>query len=512
MQGNLGGVDIGILVLYGCVLIWMGVHYSRKSRTAEQFMVAGRSIPAWAAGLAVMSAYTSSISYIATPGMAFESNWHPFIFSLCILPVAWLVCRYAVPYYRKTRLISVYSFLEDRLGSWGRIYAALSFLLYMIGRVAVILYLVSLLLGTFVSWDITVLIVAIGVVTIVYTLLGGMEAVIWTDVMQSAIMIVGILFCAIALSREVLVGQEPLIAAAVEGGKFGFGSTKLSLGTQELLSNRTIWVMIIFGITENLRNLLADQNYVQKYCSVPTEREAKRSIWIAMLIYIPLTAVFLYIGTALHAFYSQSDELVRAGVTKGDQVFPYFIATQVPMVLKGLIIAAIVAAAMSTVDSALNCSATVLLLDFCKRYFYPGISERGALTFLRVATVVWGVVGTAFAILMIRAKSALDIWWQISGIFGGGMLGLFILSLLKIRLRLWQGLVSIGASIAVISWASFMRGSFLSKFDLEISESWKWAECKLDVVIIGAAGTGVLMAVACVFALANKAGMACRKT
>ena len=182
------------------------------------------------------------------------------------------------------------------------------------------------------------------------------------------------------------------------------------------------------------------------------------------------------------------------------------------MVLKGLIIAAIVAAAMSTVDSALNCSATVLLLDFCKRYFYPGISERGALTFLRGATVVWGVVGTAFAILMIRAKSALDVWWQISGIFGGGMLGLFILSLLKIRLRLWQGLVSIGASIAVISWASFMRGSFLSKFGLEISESWKWAECKLDVVIIGAAGTGVLMVVACVFALANKAAMARRQT
>src|SRR3989304_9927452 len=107
-------------------MIGMGVYYARKSKTAEQFMVAGRSIPTWAAGLAVMSTYTSSISYIATPGKAFDSNWHPIIFSLCIFPVALLVCKYAVPYYRTMRLISVYSFLEDRLGSWARIYAALS--------------------------------------------------------------------------------------------------------------------------------------------------------------------------------------------------------------------------------------------------------------------------------------------------------------------------------------------------------------------------------------------------
>ena len=144
MQGYLSAIDIGILILYSAVLIGMGVYYTRKCRTSEQFMVAGRSIPAWAAGLAVMSAYTSSISYIATPGKAFDSNWHVFIFSICILPVVWIVCKYAVPYYRKAQLISVYSFLEERLGSWGRIYAALAFVLLMVWRVAVILYLAGL--------------------------------------------------------------------------------------------------------------------------------------------------------------------------------------------------------------------------------------------------------------------------------------------------------------------------------------------------------------------------------
>jgi SSS family solute:Na+ symporter len=489
MPESLGAVDIAILVLYSCVLIGMGIYYVRKTRTADEFMVAGRSIPAWAAGLAVMSAYTSSISYIATPGKAFDSNWHPIIFSLCIFPVAWLVCKYAVSYYRKAKLISVYSFLEERLGAWGRIYAAFSFLLYMVGRIAVILYLVSLLLSTFVTWNISIVIVVIGLITIIYTLLGGMEAVIWTDVMQSVIMIAGIVFCAVSLSLKVFAGPEPLIQSAFDTNKFSFGSWDLSL------SSRTIWVMIIYGITENLRNLLADQNYVQKYSSVPTERAAKRSIWIAMLIYIPLTAVFLYIGTTLFAFYSHTDKLVQAGITKGDEVFPYYIATEVPTGLKGLIIAAIVAAAMSTVDSALNCSATVMLLDFHKRYFKPDIGEKASVLYLRLATVIWGLLGVGFAVLMIRAESALDVWWQISGIFGGGILGLFILSLLQVRLRLWQGLVSIAVSIAVISWGTFARN---------LPESWQWAQCNLDGIIIGAVGPAALMIVACLFGLLNR--------
>lgn len=489
MQGNLSAIDIGILVLYSCVLIGMGVYYTRKCRTADQFMVAGRSIPAWAAGLAVMSAYTSSISYIATPGKAFDTNWHPIIFSLCILPVAWLVCKYAVPYYRKTHLISVYSFLEDRLGAWGRVYAALAFVLYMIGRVAVILYLASLLLSTFVPWNIGLVIIVIGLITIIYTLLGGMEAVVWTDVMQSVIMIVGILFCAVSLSYYVFSGSEPLIQTAIDNNKFSFGSWDLSL------SSRTIWVMIIYGVTENLRSLLADQNYVQKYCSVPTEREAKRSIWIAMLIYIPLTAVFLYIGTTLFAFYSPGGHELGEGITRGDQVFPYFIATEVPAGLKGLIIAAILAAAMSTVDSALNCSATVLLLDFHKRYFNPNIEERASVVFLRWATVVWGLLGTGAALLMIRAKSILDVWWQLSGIFGGALLGLFLLAFLRVRLRLWQGLVSIGVSIAVITWGTFARN---------LPASLQWAQCNLEAIIVGATGTGALMVIACLFGLTNR--------
>jgi SSS family solute:Na+ symporter len=150
---------------------------------------------------------------------------------------------------------------------------------------------------------------------------------------------------------------------------------------------------------------------------------------------------------------------------------------------------------MSTVDSALNSSATVLLLDFHKRYLNPNIGDRASVLFLRLATAVWGLLGTGAALLMIRARSALDVWWQISGIFGGALLGLFLLAFMKVRLRLWQGIVSIGVSILVISWGTFAR---------DLPDSWQWAQCNLDSIIVGAVGTGAMMAAAGFFALMNR--------
>lgn len=489
MNYQLEIVDTAILVIYGLVMIGMGVYFLRKTKTSEEFMVAGRGIPAWAAGIAVMSAYTSSISYIAVPGKAFDENWHPLIFALTALPVAWFVTKYVIPHYRKHKIISVYKYLEDKIGDWGRVYASMSFVLFMIGRTAVILYLSSLLLTSFVDVDIKTLILAIGVMTIAYTLMGGMEAVIWTDVMQSIIMIGGLLFSAYILTTEVFAEPDFLIQKAFDANKFSLGDTSFSL------SSRTVWVMIIYGVTENIRNLMADQNYTQKYSSVATEKKAKKSVWIAMLIYLPLTAIFLYIGTAMFAFYSGAGHVLDPSILKGDEVFPFFIATELPAGLKGLIIAAILAASMSTVDSALNSSATVLYLDYYKKYFKPNASEKNSIGFLRLITIVWGFLGIAFALLLIDAESALDIWWQISGIFGGGILGLFLLALFNAKITRAQGIISVVFSILIIIWGTFLR---------ELSPDYAWLECTLDPIIVGAVATVGLLFLAFVFVALNK--------
>ncbi|HMB65075.1 MAG TPA: sodium/solute symporter [Eudoraea sp.] len=489
MNYELNPVDLMVILCYGLVLLGMGVYFFRKSNTSEHFMVASRRIPAWAAGIAVLSTYTSSISYIAVPGKAFDDNWHPLIFALTAFPVAWFVTRYVIPIYRRHKIISVYSYLEEKIGEWGRIYAVFSFLLFMVGRVAVILYLSSLLLSSFVSADIAIVILIVGAVTIVYTLMGGMEAVIWTDVMQSVIMIGGILFVGLLLATEVFAQPENLIQKAIDAQKFSLGDTGLSL------SNRTIWVMILYGITENVRNLIADQNYTQKYCSVATEKEAKKSVWIAMLIYLPMTILFLYIGTALFTFYGGESHDLHEVISKGDEVFPYYIATELPVGIKGLIISAIMAASMSTVDSALNSSATVLYMDIYNKYCTPGTRKISNLQFLRLSTVLWGILGVGFALLMIRAGSALDVWWQISGIFGGGILGLFLLAVFNIKITRPQGITAVIFSILLILWGTFSR---------DLPDPFSWMECTIDPIITGAMGTAGLLGLSLLFVLIKK--------
>ncbi|HUW19310.1 MAG TPA: hypothetical protein VMW16_08415 [Sedimentisphaerales bacterium] len=516
VEGKLAVLDMLILLVYFAVLIGLGVYTSRKIVSSDEFMVAGRRIPGWAAGLSVMCAYTSSLSYIATPGKSFGSNWNPVLFAYAMIPVALFVSSFIIAYYRKIGLISVYEFLERRVGNWGRVYAAISFMLYMIGRIAAILYLTALLFGQFahildnVTYNIILLILVIGVITVIYTLLGGMEAVIWADVMQAVIMLSGIAICCGILTYKVLQGPEPAIVSAWHADKFSLGKWTLSLADQGL-ANRTILVMIIFGITENLRNLMADQNYVQKYVSCSSEKEAKKSIWVATIIYVIMTTIFIYIGTALYAHYTYNipGTLQKAGIDRQDNVFPYYIATELFTGFRGLLIAAILAAAISTIATAFNCSATIWLQDFHKKYINKGITDKQSIFMLRLVTVIWGILGMVFAVMMIKAKSVLDVWWTMSGIFGGGILGLFLLSLFKIRLQLWQGIVAIVASLVTICWGTFIRKGLVDK--LLASDVWSGLgnalskiQCNLDPIIIGATATVAMVVVACLLSLTNR--------
>jgi len=514
VEGKLAIVDMIILLAYFAVLIGLGVYTSRKIVSSEEFMLAGRRIPGWAAGLSVMCAYTSSLSYIATPGKSFGSNWNPVLFAYAMIPVALFVCSFIIAYYRKIGLISVYEFLERRLGNWGRVFAAISFMLYMIARIAAILYLTALLFDKFAhildqtTYNVILLILVIGVITIIYTLLGGMEAVIWADVMQAVIMLSGIAICCGILTYKIVQGPEPAIVGAWEVGKFSLGKWKLSLADQGL-ANRTILVMIIYGITENLRNLMADQNYVQKYTSCFNEKEAKKSIWVATVIYAIMTTIFIYIGTALWARYHNAGILEKANITKQDDVFPYYIATELFTGFRGLLIAAILAAAISTIATAFNCAATIWLQDFHKKYVNKNITDKQSIVILRLVTVIWGILGMFFAALMIRAESVLDVWWQLSGIFGGGILGLFLLSLLRVRVRAWQGIVAIVASLLFIFWGSFIRQEdpigAVGLLKRIVSESFiDSIQCGLDKIIVGALGAGVLVAVAYLLSLMNR--------
>jgi SSS family solute:Na+ symporter len=290
-----------------------------------------------------------------------------------------------------------------------------------------------------------------GVVTILYTLIGGIEAVIWADVVQSFVLIGGALACAGLLVFGMPDGPGQLFQIANEHQKFSLGS----FGTS--LAQPTFWVLLVYGLFINLQNFGIDQSYVQRYATARNEAEARRSVWLGALLYIPISALFLFIGTALFAYYTAQPELLPTtpdAVIKPDSVFPHFINVGLPVGVTGIVIAAIIAAAQSTLASSINCSATLTLCDLYQRYFRPQASERESMMVLRVATLGFGIAGTLVAMAMLRVRSALDAWWELASIFSGGMLGLFLLGLISRRAKNPAAVTGTTVGVLVILWMS----------------------------------------------------------
>ncbi len=451
-MGTLPILDGIVIFAYLAGVMLLGCWFVRKSRSTEEFMAAGRSLPGWAVGMSIFGTYVSSISFLANPGKSYDSDWNPFVFSLSLPLAAWIATKYFVPFYRRSGQISAYNHLEARFGPWARTYALVCYLLTQIARMGTILYLVALALSPLTGWSITTIILVTGVLVTIYTLLGGIEAVIWTDVIQSIVLTAGILVCIILILIRMPEGPGQVFVIAAEHGKFGLGELGLSL------TKSTFWVVLFYGLFINLNNFGIDQSYVQRYATAKTDRDAVRSVWLGGLLYLPVSALLFFIGTALFAFYTAQPELLpeaAAGGIKGDAVFPHFIVTQLPAGATGLLIAAVMAAAMSSVDSSLNCSATLILCDIYKRYIRPDADERRSMRVLYTTTLVWGLLGTGMALAMIQVQSALDAWWKLAGIFSGGMLGLFLLGIMSRSARNINAVIGVVFGVLVISWMAF---------------------------------------------------------
>ena len=446
---NLVGFDMFVLFVYMAGMVSLGCWFVRRSRSTEGFMAASRSLPGWAVGLSIFGTYVSSISFLANPGKSFIDNWNPFVFSLSLPLAAWIAVRFFVPYYRSGNSISAYEHLEIRFGSWARTYAVVCYLLTQLARMGTIMYLVALSLAPLTGWDIRTIILVTGILATIYTLFGGIEAVIWTDVIQSIVLTGGIVLCIALLIFGMPGGPGQIFCIATENNKFSLGSFAPSL------SQSTFWVVLLYGLFINLQNFGIDQTFVQRYITAKNDREACKSIWLSTLLYLPISAALFFIGTALFSFYTAQPDLLPQAIDvahKPDAVFPHFIVTEIPAGMTGFLLAAILAAAMSSVDSSLNSSATLILCDVYKRYLRPSAAERESMCVLYASTLLFGVVGTSTALALIRVKSALDAWWNLQGILSGGMLGLFLLGIIAKRAKSPAAMIGVSVGLLVICW------------------------------------------------------------
>ncbi len=434
-------VFIGGVVLFGCSF------YFKSSSDAESFTAAKGSLPSWVVGMSIFATFVSSISFLGLPGDAYKGNWNPFVFSLSIPIATWLAAKIFIPLYRRVNSVSAYHFLEQRFGYWARCYVACCYLLTQLARTGSILLLLAIAVNAMFGWDIATIIVWTGVATLVYTLVGGIAAVIWTDAIQGIILIAGAVACALLLTFSMPEGPGQLFEIASANDKFSLGSFGASL------TDSTFWVVFVYGIFMNMQNYGIDQNYVQRYMTTKSTAEAVKSTLFGGLLYIPVSLVFVYIGTALFAYYTARPELLPAG-TAADQVFPHFIVHGLPTGLTGLVIASIFAAGMSTVSTSINSSATIVLTDFFGRLSKKPLTTRQNMTVLYATSFFVGAIGVGIGLLMMNINGVLQAWWKLSSVFSGGMLGLFLLALVCHNVKKAHSVTAVILGLMTIAWMS----------------------------------------------------------
>jgi len=440
-------IDITIFGIYLLGIVLFGSSFYKKNKSASAFTLGNNSLPTWVLSLSILATFVSSISYLALPGQAYLTNWNAFAFSLSLPLASIIAVKFFVPLYRSVNSPSAYTYLERRFGPWAKTYASVMYLLTQLMRAGTILFLMALPLNVLMGWNITTIIIITGVCVMIYSLLGGIQAVVWTDAIQAIILIAGALVCIGVLLFTLPEGPVQLFTFAAEHKKFSLGSF-----SSELTSS-TFWVVLIYGFFINLQNFGIDQNYIQRYMSSRSDKEAQKSALYGGLMYVPVSALFLFIGTALFSFYKANPGLLPVGVD-GDEVFPWFIVNQLPVGLTGLLISSIFAAGMSTISTSLNSSATVILVDFFK--LPPGgqETERKSMLVLYLSSFIFSVIAIIIAVAMINVQSALDAWWKLASIFSGGMLGLFLLGYLAPKVKNTPAVIGVVAGVLVIGWMS----------------------------------------------------------
>jgi SSS family solute:Na+ symporter len=443
--------DIIIFVVYLSGIVIFGSSFYRKSRTGKGFTTGNGDIPAWVITLSIFATFVSSISYIALPGQAYSGNWNPFVFSLSIPVASFMAVKFFVPLYRSVNNPSAYAWLEFRFGRWARLYASSMYILTQLMRTGTILFLLALTLNIITGWNITAVILVTGIAVMVYSVSGGINAVVWTDAIQGIILIAGAVICAVYLTFSIPGGPLRLLSFAAENHKFSLGSFSADLSTN------TFWVVLIYGIFVNVQNFGIDQNYIQRYLTASSEKDARKSALWGSLLYIPVSLLFVYIGTALFCFYAARPCLLPENAA-ADSVFPYFIVNSLPVGLTGIMVAAIFAAGMSTISTSINSTATVILHDWVRER--TG-NEKRSVRVLYLASVIFSLAGMGIAVAMTGVKSVLDAWWKLASVFSGGMLGLFLLGYFSKKAGNIQAAIGVIAGIAVIGWIS-LSGFFSS--------------------------------------------------
>ena len=443
-----GWLNMSVVVVYLVGIVLIGVYFTARNRTTDDYFRGGKSIPWWAAGCSIFATMLSSITYMAVPAKAFAQDWVYACGSAMILLVAPIAVYIALPFFRRIDATSAYEYLERRFNLLARLIGSASFSLFHIFRMGVVLALAALALASVTPLSPAQCVVVMGALSIIYCTLGGIEAVIWTDTIQTVVLFVGALACL----GFAWYGSAPgTLDLAIASKKLHWVNWEFGSGSFMMMA---IWVVVLGGLGQNVASYTADQAVVQRYMTTQTERQAAGSIWLNGLLAVPAALIFFGMGTAFWMFYQSHPERLDPTIAT-DRIMPLFISQELPIGLAGLVVAGIFAAAQSTVSTSMNSGATTIVTDFVKRLNLVR-SDGAQLWVARILTLVMGLLGTSAGLLFVdpSIKSLFDQFIGILGMFLGVLAGLFALGATTRRAHGVGSLI--GALVAMIVMTSIV--------------------------------------------------------
>ena len=445
-----GTINYIVLMVYLLLMVGVGVYFARRNASTDDFFRGGKRMAWWAAGCSIFATMLSSLTYTGLPSKAFAQDWVYAVANMMIPLVAIVAVFVALPFFRRIDATSAYEYLEKRFDRRTRLVGSGLFTLFHIFRMAVVMSLTGLALAAATPITPMQAVVIMGFLSILYCALGGIEAVIWTDTIQTVVLLGGAILAFILLMQGIDGGFSTFLTTAREANKFKMANMHSDITNAQI----ALWVIILGGFGQNLSSYTADQAVVQRYMTTPDEKLAARSIWTNAVLSVFATILFFGLGSALFVFYqSHPDRLDPTTVT--DQILPLFIAREMPMGLAGLIVAGIFAAAQSTVSTSMNSTATTIVTDFLRPINFCK-DETGYLKVARVVTVVIGLLGTAFGLVFVDpdVKSQFDTFVKVIGMFMGVLGGLFVLGVATQRANSTGALVGgiVGSLVMVYLW------------------------------------------------------------
>ncbi len=471
-------IDLGVVAAYLIATVTMGVYLIRKNQNTEDYFLGGRAFPGWAVGLSMLSTSISSITFIALPAAAFVRDYRLIVPNLMYPVAALLAILIFIPLFRRGRITTAFEYLEQRFGPGVRLYAAAIFLITQVIRVATVLYLVAIPVSIITNVPVLWVVVIGGLFICLYTIAGGFAAVIWTDVAQTVILLGGGIIAVTIILLRLPEGLWDVIHIGTVHNKFSVGELHWSL------SERTVYTMIILGLVNFCSSLVSDQNMVQRYLAASSDREAKKATILSAAMSIPVWLFFFFFGTCLFAFYELFPDPVAGGMN-GEEAVSYFLKLQIPVGLTGLIVAGCLAAAMSTLDSAMNAFSAVAVTDIIRRHTHPDREERFYFRAARACSASVGamMIGGAVILHFVPRESMANLGLIAGSLFGGALLSIYLVGFFVPRADNRIILIALACSIAANVYLTLNEFGLLPP-SLSLTIHAFWTRTIVNLVIL----------------------------